>query len=330
MYCSVDCKELSGVRYGTSLHYRYFGNIAGASRSHDRRWTWLGREMRRHVQDHRQGMHLYLQYPTRSNTMEWEYWKFLREQVGEGTYGEVYKAQPPPELASLGKSLTWHSHTMLDKLLLSFAQCFRSGSGSMWIRIETAFLDPDPYWEYRSGSRTVKMVSKKGEKSVILSSKEHWPFCWWPDGFNLSLKVLNQCMKAITNWKIKKKFAKPFFSHFCHKNTWIWIRIRSRIRIDLKCWIWIRIEINTDPKHWFCGSCFARIWNFSRIRIRTYLSLRIRSRGRKSSESYTFHVLNCIFVPEASHNCRLYSVVMSLNIMCKIPQFYGREICEFF
>jgi len=44
-----------------------------------------------------------------------------------------------------------------------FVQCF--GSGSMWIRIELAPLDPDPYWEYGS----VKMVPKKGKKSVILS-----------------------------------------------------------------------------------------------------------------------------------------------------------------
>jgi len=43
-------------------------------------------------------------------------------------------------------------------------QCF--GSGSMWIRIEMAPLDPDlePYWQYRSGCRTVKMVSKKEKK----------------------------------------------------------------------------------------------------------------------------------------------------------------------
>jgi len=34
----------------------------------------------------------------------------------------------------------------------------------MWIRIEMASLDLDPYWEYRSVSRTVKMVSKKGKK----------------------------------------------------------------------------------------------------------------------------------------------------------------------
>jgi hypothetical protein len=35
--------------------------------------------------------------------------------VGEGTYGEVYKAQPPPELASLGK-----------KEFCSNRQCFGS------------------------------------------------------------------------------------------------------------------------------------------------------------------------------------------------------------
>jgi len=55
----------------------------------------------------------------------------------------------------------------------TFQQCFGSRSVSMWIRIEMAPLDPepDPYWEYRSGSGsgTVEMVSKKGEKSVILS-----------------------------------------------------------------------------------------------------------------------------------------------------------------
>jgi len=39
-------------------------------------------------------------------------------------------------------------------------QCF--GSGSMWILIEMASLDPDP--NPYSGSRTVKMTSKKEEK----------------------------------------------------------------------------------------------------------------------------------------------------------------------
>jgi len=47
----------------------------------------------------------------------------------------------------------------------------------MWIRIEMALLDPDPdpYWEYGSGSRTVKMVSKteknprfQVKKSILL------------------------------------------------------------------------------------------------------------------------------------------------------------------
>jgi len=52
-------------------------------------------------------------------------------------------------------------------------------------------LDPDPYWEYGSGSRTVKMVSKKGKKSVISSSEEHSPFASW---FNLSLEVLSSSM----------------------------------------------------------------------------------------------------------------------------------------
>jgi len=51
-------------------------------------------------------------------------------------------------------------------------QCFGSRSGSMKIRIEMAPLDPDPdlYWEYglRSGSQTVKMVSKKEDKTLIL------------------------------------------------------------------------------------------------------------------------------------------------------------------
>jgi len=43
----------------------------------------------------------------------------------------------------------------------------------MWIRIEMASLDPDPYWEYRSGSgsRTVTMVSKK-EKNLIFQVKK--------------------------------------------------------------------------------------------------------------------------------------------------------------
>jgi len=49
----------------------------------------------------------------------------------------------------------------------------------MCIRIEMAPLDPDPdpYWEYGpgTGSRTVKMVSKK-EKSENSSLKEQSPF----------------------------------------------------------------------------------------------------------------------------------------------------------
>jgi len=38
----------------------------------------------------------------------------------------------------------------------------------MWILIEMAPLDPDPYWENGSGSRTVKMVAKKENKTEIL------------------------------------------------------------------------------------------------------------------------------------------------------------------
>jgi len=45
----------------------------------------------------------------------------------------------------------------------------------MWIRIEMAPLDPDPYWEYGSGSRTVKMLTKK-EKIGDFKLKEHLPF----------------------------------------------------------------------------------------------------------------------------------------------------------
>jgi len=48
-------------------------------------------------------------------------------------------------------------------------QCF--GSVSIWIRIEIASLDPDAYWEYGSGSRTVKMMSKKG-KNVRFQNKK--------------------------------------------------------------------------------------------------------------------------------------------------------------
>jgi len=50
----------------------------------------------------------------------------------------------------------------------------------MWIRIEIAPLDPDPdpYWEYGSGSRTVKQKGvEKGKTSETSSLKEHSPFC---------------------------------------------------------------------------------------------------------------------------------------------------------
>jgi len=50
-------------------------------------------------------------------------------------------------------------------------QCFGSGSGSMWIRIEISPLDPDPCCQYGSGSRTVKMVSKK-EKNLRFQFKK--------------------------------------------------------------------------------------------------------------------------------------------------------------
>ena len=45
-----------------------------------------------------------------------------------------------------------------------FGECgFVSGSGSKWIRIELAPLDPDPYWDYWSGFgwRAVKMTARR-------------------------------------------------------------------------------------------------------------------------------------------------------------------------
>jgi len=77
--------------------------------------------------------------------------------------------------------------------------------------------DPDPYWEYGSGSRTVKMVFKKGKKSSISSLKDQRPFCCRPDGFNLSLKVLNQCtyLKQLVTEKsnfLGQKFFLSFWS----------------------------------------------------------------------------------------------------------------------
>jgi len=43
----------------------------------------------------------------------------------------------------------------------------------MWIRIEMASLDPDPYWEYGygSGSRTAKMASKEEKKHLFQVEK---------------------------------------------------------------------------------------------------------------------------------------------------------------
>ena len=48
-------------------------------------------------------------------------------------------------------------------------QCF--GSGSMWIRIEMAPLDPDPdlYWEYGSGSR---YLHDQNERKKCFASKK--------------------------------------------------------------------------------------------------------------------------------------------------------------
>ena len=59
----------------------------GQGWSNDRRWTRLGRALCRHVQDCWQGS---------VSSCDLVYWMFY--QVGEGTYGEVYKATPPPEM----------------------------------------------------------------------------------------------------------------------------------------------------------------------------------------------------------------------------------------
>jgi len=52
--------------------------------------------------------------------------------------------------------------------LMQKKQSFRSGS--MWIRNEMAPRDPDPYWEYGSGSRRDKTVHLKREKKSVISS----------------------------------------------------------------------------------------------------------------------------------------------------------------
>jgi len=59
-----------------------------------------------------------------------------------------------------------NSHTKLEesiKLKISTQlysnHCFGSGSRSLSIRIETNALNPDLFWDYGSGTRTVKMAS---------------------------------------------------------------------------------------------------------------------------------------------------------------------------
>jgi len=127
-------------------------------------------------------------------------------------------------------------------------QCFRSGS--MWIRIEMAPLDPDPYWEYGfgSGSRTVKMMSQRPKEKQIWDFKLKRALAvllkaWW---CLIKPWFLNQWLYC-NLWL--KKFCFLFEIVFVFWSWKTWIRIRSRIRIDLKCGIRIRIEIKKDPKH---------------------------------------------------------------------------------
>jgi len=68
----------------------------------------------------------------------------------------------------------------MKKVLKSYFQFFKQccGSGSMWIRIVMAPLDPDPYWECGPGarSRAVKMTPKKDINKIfqIAKRKNHF------------------------------------------------------------------------------------------------------------------------------------------------------------
>jgi len=70
--------------------------------------------------------------------------------------GAPYNTPPShhPNLPPIGNQ---HASTCC-KLADYYQQC--CGSGSMWIRIEIAPLDQDPYWENGSGSREVKWRPK--------------------------------------------------------------------------------------------------------------------------------------------------------------------------
>jgi hypothetical protein len=46
------------------------------------------------------------------------------------------------------------------------------GSESAWVRIHWAVLDPDPYWECGSGSRSMEILKKLTKTLSFLPSKK--------------------------------------------------------------------------------------------------------------------------------------------------------------
>jgi len=81
--------------------------------------------------------------------------------------------------------------------------------------------DPDPYWQYGSGSRTVKMVSKKEKKLIFQVKKSNDHFVEGLMVFNRAWESSINVFTAICDWKQYFNFSKKKFLIFWPWKTWI-------------------------------------------------------------------------------------------------------------
>jgi len=84
-------------------------------------------------------------------------------KVGTGTVKNIYGS------ATMVKRKFGRRLNTFSNYLDYYDQCFESGSGSMWIRIEMAPLDPDPYWGMRIRIQDSQNGVQKGKQSEISS-----------------------------------------------------------------------------------------------------------------------------------------------------------------
>ncbi len=119
--------------------------------------------------------------------------------------------------------------------------CCGSGSERIRIHFGRLDLDPDPHWEYGSGSRRAKINHKSEENSCFWSAR--CSLMRYEDLFSCSFDVLYGGL-GISKLhffieKIKFFSSCKFFPNF-----------RSS-----KPWIRIRIETSADPQHWYRLIC---------------------------------------------------------------------------